>query len=212
MPIKSELVLIVYSSVLNTIYSSYLGISNHVLGVSRWPDGEPLAGSRPCLWGWATGFPHRSFTQSPGSHIIWLPALLPKYTILSLLCYLSRCGCSARNGITWWSRVKLFVSKEQQTTVTVGVLSLASFPLSGYAPFALLLTSISLLFSSAHYFTHPPTPCIDMTEIEEVLGVSHWLPPSVLRPESWQPYYMTASSSSQVHYPVPLTLLVMLWM
>ena len=37
-------------------------------------------------------------------------------------------------GITWWSRVKLFVSKEQQTTVTVGVFSLFCFLPSGYAP------------------------------------------------------------------------------
>ena len=86
------------------------------------------------------------------------------------------------------------------------------FPPVWLCIFASPLPSLSLLLSSAHHFTHPPTPCIDRTEIEEVLGVSHWLPPSVLRPESWQPYYMTASSSSQVHYPVPLTLLVMLWM
>ena len=52
--------------------------------------------------GWATGFPHRSFAQSPGSHIIWLPALLPKFTILSILCYLSRCGCSARKCKLSW--------------------------------------------------------------------------------------------------------------
>ena len=46
------------------------------------------------------------------------------------------------------------------------------------------------------FFSPSPTPGI--TEIEDsevrVLGVNHWFPPSVLRPESQQSYYMTTSS------------------
>ena len=65
-------------------------------------------------------------------------------------------------------------------------------------PPSLYRDDLSSLSTSTHFFPLS-TPCsCDITEIEDsevrVLGVNHWFPPSVLRPESQQSYYMTASS------------------
>ena len=135
-----------------------LGISDLVLWVSRWPDGEPLAGGHPFSCGWATGFPIGPLPRVLAV-FLWLPALphthypVPTHTILS------QCECSVRNGITWRSRLRLFVSTGTHDSPCFSSPHLLSFFL------AICLGTTHCFspcrFSPTHNFTLPPTPVFD---------------------------------------------------